>query len=198
MSSPFGHSLAGYIVSAYKSKTFRLNNVKILALYVLIANAPDLDFIPGILIGKPNLFHHRISHSLGAAALFPLVLLLVLKCKWLKSSKNDFILYSGFYCSHLFLDYISVDGRPPFGVPLFWPLSHEYFILPHPVLPAISHSQLDHATVRQFIDGVFSLHNLNVMFLEATVITPFILLIWSLNKRLVKRSQSVSQDMLLQ
>jgi len=51
---PFGHSLAGYIVSAYKSKTFRLNNVKILALYVFIANAPDLDFIPGILIGKPN------------------------------------------------------------------------------------------------------------------------------------------------
>jgi len=116
---PFGHSLAGYIVSAYKSKTFRLNNVKILALYVFIANAPDLDFIPGILIGKPNWFHHGISHGLGAGLIFSFLLVLGLKCTRVKSQKNNFVLYFSLYCSHLFLDYMSIDGRPPVGIPLF-------------------------------------------------------------------------------
>lgn len=35
-----------------------------------MANAPDLDFVHGFLIDRPNLFHLGISHSLGAAVLF--------------------------------------------------------------------------------------------------------------------------------
>ena len=37
-------------------------------------NAPDLDFIPGLILGRPNLYHHGISHSLGAAVIFSCIL----------------------------------------------------------------------------------------------------------------------------
>jgi len=65
MSSPFGHFLVGYITVGYKSRTLRVQNLKELGLYCFIANAADLDFIPGIFLGKPYLFHHGISHSIG-------------------------------------------------------------------------------------------------------------------------------------
>ena len=73
MSSPFGHSIAGYIVDAFEPKTLKVHSVKRLFLYVFMANIPDLDFIPGFLMGRPNLLHHGISHSLGAAVLFSIL-----------------------------------------------------------------------------------------------------------------------------
>lgn len=190
MSSPFGHSLAGYIITAYESKTLRVQNVKTLMFYLFVANAPDLDFVPGIIMGKPNLFHHGISHSLGAAVLCSCLIAAVLKYKGSKNLKKGFLLCFSLYCSHLFLDYISIDGRPPFGIPLFWPLSHDYFILPNPILPPIMHSELDHATIGQFLDGVFSFHNLYVAFLEFFIMTPFILIVWVFSLHCHKGTES--------
>jgi len=34
-----------------------------------MAVAPDLDFIPGIIVGKPTLYQQGLSHSLGFAVL---------------------------------------------------------------------------------------------------------------------------------
>lgn len=186
MSSPFGHSIPGYIFAAYESKTLKVHSAKKLFLYLFIANAPDLDFIPGALMGKPNLFHHGISHSLGAAVLFSMVAAFLI---FRKESHYVRVFLIGFslYCSHLFLDYISIDGRPPIGIPVFWPLSNEYFIFPYPILPGIMHSGLDHATIGQFLHDVFSIHNLYVVSVELAAIIPilliFILLKWYRNKR---------------
>ncbi len=181
MSSPFGHSLAGYIIAAFTSKTLVVKNIRIIFFTVFIANAPDLDFIPGILMGKPNLFHHGISHSLGTGALFSIILALILNYKVSVHIKKDFLIYFSIYCSHLFLDYISLDGRPPIGIPLFWPLSQEYYISPYPVLPGIMHSRLDNATIGQFLNGIFSLHNLYMIFLEFIIMLPFILILVTIN-----------------
>jgi len=119
MSSPFGHSLAGYIIGAYESKTLTVQNVKRLILYIFIANAPDFDFVPGIIMGKPNLFHHGISHSFWAAVFSSCLIASVLNYKGIKKLKKGFLLCFSLYSSNLFLDYISVDGRPPLGIPLF-------------------------------------------------------------------------------
>lgn len=151
--------------------------------YLFVANAPDLDFVPGIIMGKPNLFHHGISHSLGAAVLSSCLLAAILNYKGIKNLKKGFLLCFGLYCSHLFLDYISVDARPPVGIPLFWPLNQEYFIFPHPILPPITHSELDHATIGQFLEGVFSIHNLYVVLLEMAITVSFILILLSVNFR---------------
>jgi membrane-bound metal-dependent hydrolase YbcI (DUF457 family) len=93
------------------------------------------------------------------------------------SIKKNFFIYSGQYCSHLLLDYISVDGRAPFGIPIFWPLSDNYLIFPYPILPPIWHSAVTDATLSQFLAGAFCLHNLYVIFLEFVIMLPFILVL---------------------
>jgi len=187
MSSPFGHSLAGYVISSCKFKTLKPQNVKLLFFYIFIANAPDLDFLPGLIIGKPNLFHHGISHSLGAGILFSLILTFIINRKHHQHIRRDFLLFLSLYSSHLFLDYLSFDSRPPLGIPLFWPLSNKYYIFP--LLPGVKHSALDHATIREFLEGVFSTHNLFVISLEFIVMIPFILLLLFSNRYFHKRNE---------
>ena len=174
MSSPFGHSIAGYIVDAFEPKTLKVHSVKRLFLYVFMANIPDLDFIPGFLMGRPNLLHHGISHSLGAAVLFSIVAAFLMDRKEGYHAKS-FLICLSLYCSHLFLDYLSVDGRPPYGTPIFWPLRTEYFIFPF--LPPVMHSSLDHAAIGQFLNDLFSIHNLYVVFRELGVFIPILLIL---------------------
>ena len=179
MSSPIGHSFAGYIINAYSIRSLKIQDIKTLFLCIFIANAPDLDFVPGLLLGKPNLFHHGISHSIGMGAIFSLLLASLLNIGDTEKLNKDFFLFFSLYCSHLLLDYISYDGRPPLGIPIFWPMSSEYFI--YPILPGVRHSSLIHATIAQFFNEVFSIHNLYVFFLELVVSLPLLLIVWILN-----------------
>lgn len=179
MSSPIGHSLAGYVISSYRSKSLKPENLKILAFYIFIANAPDLDFVPGFLIGKPNLYHHGISHSIGIGILISILLPIFINMKKKKFAKRDFLIILVLYSSHLLLDLFSIDGRPPLGIPFLWPVSDKYFMIP--LLPPVWHSSLDHATIGQFMAGIFSMHNFYVIFLEVTLAIPFVLMIWFLN-----------------
>lgn len=107
MSSPFGHFLADYVITAYESETLRVQNLKKLMFYIFVANTPELDFVPGIIIVKPNLFHHGISHSLEAAVLCSFVIASLLNYKGIKNLKKGFFLCSCLYCSYLFLLYIT-------------------------------------------------------------------------------------------
>ena len=181
VSSPFGHSIPGYLFAAYESKTLKVHNAKRILFYVFIANAPDLDFVPGALMGMPNLFHHGISHSLGAGVLFSLIVTFLIGRKE-NLYKRLFTICFSLYCSHLFLDYLSMDGRPPIGIPLFWPLSNTYLIFSHPILPPIMHSGLDRATMGQFLDDLFSIHNFLVVLLELAAMTPFLLIFMVLKR----------------
>ncbi|MDM8541041.1 metal-dependent hydrolase [Desulfococcaceae bacterium HSG9] len=178
MSSPIGHSLSGWVIASYRSRSLKpvnIKNLQRLALYIFIANAPDLDFIPGALMGTPNLYHHGISHSLGTGLIFALVLALILTWKDKALFGREFVFMFVIFSSHLVLDLLSVDGRPPMGIPLFWPLSNQYFMIP--ILPPVMHSVLDHATIIQFLADVFSLHNLYVVGLEILLTVPFIFMI---------------------
>ena len=65
MATPIGHALAGYAV--YVGGSSSQSRTSILFWFcLLMAIAPDFDFIPGILQGQPNLYHQGVSHSLGA------------------------------------------------------------------------------------------------------------------------------------
>ena len=72
---------------------------------------------------------------------------------------------------------MSQDGRHPFGIPVFWPFSNQYFVFPCPILPPLMHSELDDATMGQFPHEAFSVHNLYVFFLEFAETMPFILIL---------------------
>ncbi len=174
MPSPVGHSLAGWVIASFRSRSLKPVNLKRIGLYAFIANAPDLDFIPGAMMGQPNLYHHGISHSIGAGLLFAGAAAFVIKLQSGGRLLREFGYMLALYGSHLVLDLLSMDGRPPFGIPILWPFSGHYFMIP--ILPPVKHSVLDHATMAQFLADVFSLHNLYVIGLEIALTVPFALI----------------------
>lgn len=185
MSSPLGHSLVGYLIAKQVFGRKQSDHRKIF-LCVVVSNVPDLDLSVGAMVGAPNLYHHGLSHSIGAAVTVAVIMSIACSKMLNMGMRRCFLLLLGLYSVHLVLDYLSTDGRPPYGIPLFWPLSKKSFIAPWPVLIGVAHSNLDHATVGQFIEGVLSVHNLYVITLEiavAILISAFIPLCTYLFKR---------------
>ena len=65
MATPIGHGLLGvvvYLLGTQRGGPARW--ISLLSLTLFAAVAPDLDFLPGLFVGKPALFHQGISHSL--------------------------------------------------------------------------------------------------------------------------------------
>ncbi len=186
MSSPVGHSLAGYVIAAWRDKSLKPRSLLLLGLYVFLANAPDLDFIPGILRGTPNMYHHGISHSIGFGLMFALVAGALISLRGGKRFGREFLFMFALYGSHLVLDLLSMDGRPPFGIPILWPFSDHYFMIP--LLPPVMHSVLDDATIGQFLADVFSKHNLYVIGLEMMLTVPFLVVLSFFSRRKVRHA----------
>ncbi|HEX7502194.1 MAG TPA: metal-dependent hydrolase, partial [Acidobacteriota bacterium] len=67
MPLPVGHALAGIAFQQARPGLFFKNLWHDAFFFIFLANLPDADFLPGLLMGRPNLFHHGIFHSLGAA-----------------------------------------------------------------------------------------------------------------------------------
>ena len=73
MPLPIGHALAGIAMRQARPGLFFANRWADAFFFIFLANLPDADFLPGILLGCPNLYHHGIFHSLGAALAVALV-----------------------------------------------------------------------------------------------------------------------------
>lgn len=87
---------------------------------VFLAVWPDLDLVPGLLVGDPHLFHHGASHSLLLQAAAALAV------SRLAGLDPRLALAAGL--SHCGLDLFNHDplGTSPsqaLSLPLFWPLS---------------------------------------------------------------------------
>jgi len=179
MPSPVGHSIvgfAGYRISARLNEPFGWRK---LAFYLLAANAPDLDFIPGLLIGEPDRFHHGASHSLAFAVLFALVFGLLLHITKIDSIRWSFPVLLGLYLSHLGLDCLSIDTAEPYGMPLFWPMSRTYYTAGIAILPDIRRSN----SSNEFFASLFSAHNLRSVCVELLLFLPPALLANALKGR---------------
>ena len=73
MATPIGHSLFGGLLYLLGKKDTTQFPWALLIFCIFCANVPDADFLPGILAGKPNLFHHGLSHSLSFGFIFMLL-----------------------------------------------------------------------------------------------------------------------------
>src|SRR5262245_62262850 len=104
----------------------------LLAGAVILANGPDLDFLPGLLAGQPGLYHRTVSHTAVAAVAVGLVV--GMACRlfgWRGRAALWAALWAGAtYATHLLLDFFTADVKPPSGEQLLWPLSDRYFISP--------------------------------------------------------------------
>ena len=166
MATPLGHSLVAGIFYLLRDDP-RDKVVPCLLFFLLFANAPDLDFLPGLLLGEISRFHHGISHSLGFGILFTgIVCGVMVSLRWLPKDRAFYWFVMGYflYLSHLLVDSLTLDNGYPYGMPIFWPFSDAYFNVPFYFFPNVLHGP-----------GAISWHNLTVAFRETWVFGPAIL-----------------------
>ena len=150
-------------------------------LVLFTAIAPDLDFLPGMLLGDPNRFHHGPTHSIAAAGVFTVVLTLIFR----SLSKVQIFVIFAVYLGHVLADSLAADLGAPYGVPLLWPFDDHYTIAPVTVFSNFSHGAQG-ADVVGVIRDIFSLHNLWAVVIELAILGP---LLW-LTERCRRRKPS--------
>jgi membrane-bound metal-dependent hydrolase YbcI (DUF457 family) len=127
----FSHTAAG-ILGYEAIRPAGPHRPALLAAAVLLANAPDLDFLPGLAVGRPGLFHRGVTHTLAAVAVVAAVVWLG---AWIRGAGREARRQAGLwagavYASHLLLDFFTVDARPPHGGPFLWPFSDAFHLSP--------------------------------------------------------------------
>jgi membrane-bound metal-dependent hydrolase YbcI (DUF457 family) len=143
------------------------------AFAVLAANAPDLDFLPGLLIDQPFRFHRGPAHSLVAAGAFGVIVYYLARRM---TPRPGALATLGFSCygSHLVLD------LP--GIPLFWPLSTAELGIALPSLgEAIGWERA--GSTASFVAVLCSRALVQTMLVEALLLVPGLLVVWLLMKR---------------
>lgn len=169
MPSPVGHLLGGAAVYA-GGTSHDTRSTALLAIALIGSMVPDLDFVPGILIGNMRAFHHGISHSFAFALLFGAVVFLLAYAmdKALASRAAVFALLA--YSSHVILDFASVNTGTR-GVPLLWPLAEQQFGIN---LRLFGYFQYDPSDM----PGVFHWRNLSPFFRELLILGFVVVLLF--------------------
>src|SRR5262245_9261126 len=124
------HATGGYLVyeAARPSGPHRPG---LLAAAVVLGNAPDFDFLPGVLIGHPGVFHRGVTHTLAAVVVVALVTGVVAWWRRDATLARRAATFAGAaYGSHLVLDFFTVDVVPPHGAQFLWPFSSAYYLSP--------------------------------------------------------------------
>lgn len=168
MATPIGHGLAGLTVGVAGGKRTVLTGYAILG--AVAGLAPDLDFVPGLIVGETGRFHQGPTHSIAAALCAgALVWLLVPSAHRWRAS----IVATGSYLSHLALDLLTYDPTPPRGIGLLWPFVEESIHSPVTLLPRVLHS----------VVSPFNLHNVYVAALEVAAVGLVLLAVIYLRRR---------------
>jgi membrane-bound metal-dependent hydrolase YbcI (DUF457 family) len=161
----------------------------ILAAFV-VAQLPDLDFLPGIFAQDAGRFHRGPTHSLVGAALAALVIAAIVRriSPWLLGRREQpgpaglgfWVCYAfvlPVYLSHIALDMMSLDVVGNSGLRLFWPVTNAYVSTPLP-LPAFITNFFDlefGPTGGHFFRTLFSLRAAGVYLVEALLFSPLLL-----------------------
>ena len=177
MATPVGHALAGYAVYGVCGTSKEGGQKHLLILSVMVAISPDFDLLPGILMGKPAVFHQGITHSVGFAMLVSFAIAGIY-CMRGKAFVPIFRVCLFAYFSHLLIDFFGPDLRIPYGIPLFWPITSEHFISPVHIFPGVRHASSTSASTLELVRGVLDVRNLRAIGVEIAVISPLIFLAW--------------------
>lgn len=185
MPMPIAHGAAGMaIYLAFRPRFASAGGVPrgtgwlLPAACLFLAVMPDLDFLPGLLRGQPNLYHQGVTHSLCVLTAFCLSVFFLLNTR-VRGLAPHFSRTRLLFCllaaslSHPVLDLFSLDTSTPVGVPLFWPVNSARFSAGWPIFLNVQRADLPGAA---FFLSLFSLHNLLAALREAVFGVAVILL----------------------
>jgi len=134
MALPIAHATAGYLVHRVArgpaGGSSSRDEWRRAAAFIVIGNLPDADFLVGFLLGQPGAFHRGVSHTVLAAVAFGIAAGVFVHWRWRECFGAAALAFGAAYLSHLVLDYLTIDTRPPAGVQLLWPFSSAYYMSP--------------------------------------------------------------------
>jgi inner membrane protein len=153
MPSPVGHALGGIVVGWGVAPRRDLAAAITLS---LVAAGPDLD----LLIHR----HRGPSHSLGAAIIAGLL-------AWAITRRPRWGVAAALaWGSHVLLDWLGRDAKPPFGIMALWPFSHAHYQSGLAIFPPTS---------RRYWLGEFWVVNLKALGVELLILAPLAaLVVW--------------------
>lgn len=171
MATPVGHYLIGLSIARTAARDDGRRSAPWLA---AVACLPDLDVVPGLIVGNLGEFHTGVSHSLVTAALFAVAGGLLL-ATWGRSKQPIYLVCVLFalYASHLVLDFFTGGAGLPRGVPFFWPWPGEDFRSSWALLPKVLHTS----------GPLIGAHNLLLVFREVLLFLPLVGLVYTLANR---------------
>lgn len=136
----------------------------------VVAVAPDLD----LLVGD----HRGFSHSVGAACIAGAIAWVITRRpRWGAAVAIA-------WASHVLLDWMSHDTRPPIGVMAFWPLTRDYYKSSLDVFPAVS---------RRYWLAEFWVYNLKALLVEFVILAPIAAIVVWLTPRNRGKTRTVSR-----
>jgi len=186
MPTPLAHGVAG--IAAMRTARGTATPLKLAVAAFVIAQLPDIDFVPGLLVHNVGAFHRGATHSLAGALFASLIIAAVMRRlsprllgRAVAPEPLPFWLCYAFvlpvYLSHIALDLVSLDVVDNSGLMLWWPVTREYVSAPLP-LPAALTSFFDlefGPTSAEFFGTFFSLRALAVFLVEALLFSPLLL-----------------------
>lgn len=183
MALPIAHAAAGYLVHrvgrGVPGGRRQGPDWRRAVVFMTIGNLPDFDFLIGFVLGRPGMLHRGASHTVLAAVIFGL--LAGAFVHWFRRERfaPSALLFGAAYLSHLALDFLTIDTRPPAGGQFLWPFSSEYFIAPVTIFREI---HIDGRTRVGFLQSVFAWPLLIVLAREV-VISAVVLGTWLMLER---------------
>ncbi|HYU78553.1 MAG TPA: metal-dependent hydrolase [Vicinamibacterales bacterium] len=164
MPSPVGHALGGAIVALGLLPKRAQLPLRDIAVSVVVACAPDVDFLWGR--------HGMETHSVGAAILAGAVV-------WALTRRPRLALVCVVaWLSHVLFDWLGSDDFPPIGVMALWPFTRNFYFANAFLFDTISR--------RYWLPGFWS-HNIAAVLKEIAWLTPPTLLLawwrWNLEIR---------------
>jgi len=171
MALPIAHAAAGYLVRRAARRVLPADRSlaeawRRAAVFMVVGNLPDLDFLVGFVLGRPGMLHRGLSHTIFAAAVFGLA---AGALAWRRREPFGWaaLAYGAAYGSHLLLDWLTIDTRPPLGGQFLWPLSDAYLISP---ITIFTEMYLDGQTRAGFLATVLAWPTLLALLREAVMV----------------------------
>ncbi|NNF39323.1 MAG: metal-dependent hydrolase [Gemmatimonadetes bacterium] len=191
MPTSVAHIIGGYAALEAGTNRSGRPGIFFLVLIVVVANIPDLDFLPGVLIGDPGLYHRGPSHSILAAVAVAGVAGWALGPR-LGGARRVALWTFIAYGSHLVLDMLIPDpSGGSAGIPALWPLLASEVGTPIPGLGVLDDLRtLTHIEVQNgFFRGLLSLSGVRIFLLDAVLVLPLIPLAWGVRTRRVRATR---------